>query len=376
MAKYPHTVKKNLSGNTSRKNFLRKEVDIPFLAKIPEKEVIDFTKNIAVMLKAKLPLVQALQTAENQVSNKRFINIIERVRKDLQKGNSLASSFSFHPELFDTMYVQLIKVGEASGILDEILLRLAGYREKAYKLKQRIRMALSYPAIIIFVAIVAVSFLMIFVVPTFIEMYRDFQAELPKPTLYILSISKFMTNNALVIFSLMLVFMLGIRYGFKTEKGRAVIDHILFKIPLFGQLYTKSIVSQFTKTLSTLLLSGITLSEALKILREASNNLILQQEVEMMISSIRKGKSFKQSLSDSVIFPEMVIQMISVGEETANLGEMLSQVADFYEEETDIMVAGLTSVIEPIIIIFIGLIIGIIIVALYLPIFELVNVIG
>ncbi|WP_409029393.1 type II secretion system F family protein [Gracilimonas sediminicola] len=376
MGKYPASIEKQLSGKDSKESFLKKDIDIPFLSKVPEKEIIDFTRNVGVMLRARLPLMKALATAEAQTSHKKFKPIVADIRKSVKKGNSLAKSLEKHPDVFDDIYRQLTKVGEVSGTLGEIMLRLSAYREKAYKLKQRIRMALAYPGMIIGVAIAAVSFLLIFVVPTFVDMYQDFQAELPAPTKMILAVSNFLTNYSLIIGVAIILAGVGINYGLKTSKGKAFVDRLLFRIPYFGELYTKSLVSQFTKTLATLLHSGITLSDALNILKESSNNLILQKEVSLMASSIRKGKSFKQSLSDSVIFPEMVIQMINVGEETANLDEMLTQVADLYEEETDIMVEGLTSVIEPFLIVFIGLIIGVIIVALYLPIFELVNVIG
>ncbi|WP_020404494.1 type II secretion system F family protein [Gracilimonas tropica] len=376
MAKYPASIEKQLSGKSSDKSLLKKDIDIPFISRIPEKEIIDFTRNLGVMLKARLPLMKALETAEAQTSHTKFKEIVSGVRKSVKKGNSLAKSFEKHPRVFDDIYRQLTKVGEVSGTLDEVMLRLSSYREKAYKLKQRIRMALAYPGMIIGVAIAAVSFLLIFVVPTFVDMYQDFQAELPVPTQLILAVSNFLTNNGIGIGIGLILIGIGINYGIKTQKGRTFVDRLLFRIPYFGDLYTKSLVSQFTKTLSTLLHSGVTLSDALNILKGSSNNLILQKEVGIMSSSIRKGKSFKQSLSGSVIFPEMVIQMINVGEETANLDEMLSQVADLYEEETDIMVEGLTSVIEPFLIVFIGLIVGGIIVALYLPIFELVNVIG
>jgi type IV pilus assembly protein PilC len=376
MGKYPASIEKQLSGNDTKESFLKKDIEIPFLSKVPEKEIIDFTRNVGVMLRARLPLMKALSTAEVQISHKKFKPIIAEIRKSVKTGNSLAKSMEKYPIVFDDIYRQLTKVGEVSGTLDEIMLRLSAYREKAYKLKQRIRMALAYPSMIIGVAIAAVSFLLIFVVPTFVDMYQDFQAELPTPTKMILAVSNFLTNYSLIIGLTIMIVIIGIKYSLKTSKGRTFVDRMLFRIPYFGQLYTKSLVSQFTKTLATLLHSGITLSDGLNILKESSNNLILQKEVSLMSSSIRKGKSFQQSLSGSVIFPEMVIQMINVGEETANLDEMLSQVADLYEEETDIMVEGLTSVIEPFLIVFIGLIIGVIIVALYLPIFELVNVIG
>ncbi|OAN61655.1 hypothetical protein A8B79_04305 [Balneola sp. EhC07] len=374
MAKLPPSLQK--ASKKNKKSGLTTEFSLPFLKDVPDKEVIEFTRNLAVMLKAKLPLVKALDTTIKQISHSKFKTIVEDVRKQVKKGQSLSKAFSKHPTIFDTVYIQLAEVGEVSGVLDDILLRLSAYQEKAHKLKQRVRMALVYPSIIVGVAVSAVTFLLVFVVPTFVDMYQDFNAELPGPTKIILSISEFLTGNILLISGVLILLMFGFSYFSKTPKGANLIDRAKLGIPYFGELYKKSLVGQFTKTLATLLQSGVTLSESMRVLKNSSTNSILTSEVQLMSKAITKGKSLNKSLENSVIFPIIVTQMISVGEETASLDEMLNQVADLFEEEVDIMVEGLTSVIEPVLIVFIGLILGAIIVALYLPIFELVNVVG
>lgn len=371
----PHIAKQRKGKNTGA-GVLSKEIKLPFLKEVPDKEVIEFTRNLAVMLKAKLPLVKALDTTIKQISHSKFKTIVEDVRKHVKKGQSLSKAFAKHPAIFDTVYIQLAEVGEVSGVLDDILLRLSAYQEKAHKLKQRVRMALVYPSIIVGVAVSAVTFLLVFVVPTFVDMYQDFNAELPGPTKIILSISEFLTGNILLISGALVLLMFGFSYFSKTPRGSNLIDRAKLGIPYFGELYKKSLVGQFTKTLATLLQSGVTLSESMRVLKNSSTNSILTSEVQLMSKAITKGKSLNKSLENSVIFPIIVTQMISVGEETASLDEMLNQVADLFEEEVDIMVEGLTSVIEPVLIVFIGLILGAIIVALYLPIFELVNVVG
>jgi type IV pilus assembly protein PilC len=376
MGNLPPHIAKQRKGKSKNTSLLSKEIKLPFIKEVPDKEVIEFTRNLAVMLKAKLPLVKALDTTIKQISHSKFKTIVEDVRKQVKKGQSLSKAFAKHPTIFDTIYIQLAEVGEVSGVLDDILLRLSSYQEKAHKLKQRVRMALVYPSIIVGVAVSAVTFLLVFVVPTFVDMYQDFNAELPGPTKIILSISEFLTGNILLISGVLVLLIFGFSYFSKTPKGSNLIDHAKLGIPYFGELYKKSLVGQFTKTLATLLQSGVTLSESMRVLKNSSTNSILTSEVQLMSKAITKGKSLNKSLENSVIFPIIVTQMISVGEETASLDEMLNQVADLFEEEVDIMVEGLTSVIEPVLIVFIGLILGAIIVALYLPIFELVNVVG
>ena len=376
MAGLPPSIAKQKNGLKRSESVLSKEIKIPYIKEVPEKQVIEFTRNLAVMLKAKLPLIKALDTCIEQTTHRRLKDVLNGIRRDVRKGKSLSKALESFPAIFDSIYAQLAEVGEVSGVLDEVLLRLSLYKEKAFKLKQKVKMALVYPSIIITVAVTTVSFLLIFVVPTFVSMYQDFEAELPGPTLIILSLSEFLTSKIIWISAIFIAFFFGIRYVAQTQKGREFLDQFKLRIPYFGKMYSKGLVSQFTSTLSTLLNSGVTLSESLDVLKNSSNHVILQNEVKLMISSIKKGKSLNESLAKSSIFPIMVIQMISVGEETASLDEMLGQVAKLYEEEVDIMIEGLTSVIEPVLIVFIGLILGVIIIALYLPIFEMVNIVG
>ncbi len=376
MAKLPSSIKKKQSKNSSKKGLLQKDIRLPFIKEVPDKEVIEFTRTLAVMLKAKLSLVKALDTTIKQIDHNRFKGVVEEIRKEVKRGKSLSKAFANHSNIFDSIFIQLTQVGELSGVLDDILLRLSSYLEKAYKLKQRVKMAMVYPAIIIGVAISAVTFLLVFVVPTFVDMYQDFNAELPAPTKFILAVSTFLTGNFWIIGLILIVLLFTIRNFSKSEKGKNTLDQMKLKIPYFGELYKKSLVGQFTKTLATLLQSGVTLSESLKVLKKSSSNTILTSEVELMSSSITKGKSLNKALENSRVFPIVVSQMITVGEETASLDEMLNKIADLFEEEVDIMVEGLTSIIEPVLIVFIGLILGAIIIALYLPIFELVNVVG
>lgn len=363
--------RKNGATGASKRN-----IELPFLPVIPEKYIIEFTRNLAVMLKARLTLLKSLDTTIEQITHTKFSGILKEIRASVKRGKSLSQSLGKHPKVFDTVFIQLTRVGELSGNLEEVLLRMSKYQEKAYKLKQSIRMAMVYPAIIVTVAIAAVSFLLVFVVPTFVDMYRDFEAELPAPTLAILMVSDFLTNYILWILGGLIAVIFLVRNFLRTEQGKVFFDRVKLKIPYFGEMYRKGLISQFSDTLSTLLSSGVTLTDSLKVLKDSSPNRILEEEVSGLLTSIKKGKSINKSLSKSSIFPAMVVQMVSVGEETASLDEMLKQVAQLYEEELDIMVEGLTSIIEPVLIVFIGLIIGAIIVALYLPIFEMVNVIG
>lgn len=376
MARLPSTIKKQQSKNSSKKGVLQRDIRIPFIKEVPDKEVIEFTRTLAVMLKAKLSLVKALDTTIKQIDHNKFKSVVEEIRKEVKRGKSLSKAFASHSNIFDPIFIQLTQVGELSGVLDDILLRLSSYLEKAHKLKQRVKMAMVYPTIIIGVAVSAVTFLLVFVVPTFVDMYQDFNAELPAPTKLILAVSTFLTSNFWIIGLALIVLLFAIQNFSKSERGKNALDRMKLKIPYFGELYKKGLVGQFTKTLSTLLQSGVTLSESLKVLKKSSSNSILTSEVELMSSSITKGKSLNKALENSQVFPIVVSQMITVGEETASLDEMLNKIATLFEEEVDIMVEGLTSIIEPVLIVFIGLILGAIIIALYLPIFELVNVVG
>lgn len=343
--------------------------------RVPEKTVIDFTRSMAVMIKARIPLIKALDTSIRQEKNTRFKQILEDVRKEVKSGNGLARSFSRHSGIFDELYIHLIEVGEMAGILDEILFRLSGYMEKRYSLKQKVRMAMVYPSLVMTVAAGAMLFLLLLIVPSFAEMYSDFDAKLPGSTRFILSVSQALTDNFLYICLFMAGSVTGIHGWAQTPGGRHFIDRLKLNIPFFGSLYQKTIMSRFCQTLGTLLTSGITLVDALDIIRKSSGNVLVSEATEGMLRSVKKGGSLTKSLEHSRVFPGMVIQMVTVGEETAELDEMLLHVAALYEEEADIAVEGLTSIIEPVLIVILGILLGGIIIAMYLPMFELMNVI-
>ena len=334
MAGLPPTLKKN---NRKKNKNSNKDIKIPFFSSIPEKLVIEFTRNLAVMLRAKLTLLKCLDTSIQQISHTKFLDVLNNIRSNVKRGKSLSLAISKHPNVFDTVFIQLTKVGELSGNLEDVLLRMSKYQEKAYKLKQSIRMALVYPAIIITVAVAAVSFLLVFVVPTFVDMYRDFEAELPAPTLLILSISDFFMNFGIWILGALMILIFLFKNYATTQNGIRNIDSVKLKIPYFGKMYQKGLISQFAETLSTLLFSGVTLMDALVVLRDSSPNKILEEEVSSLLNAIKKGKSINKALINPQFFL-MVTQMIGVGEETARLDDMLKQVALLYEEELDMMV--------------------------------------
>ncbi|MEX2345032.1 MAG: type II secretion system F family protein [Balneolaceae bacterium] len=372
MSKYPPAIAAQKKRHKQNKPAFKKGL---LWERISEKTVIDFTRSMAVMIKARIPLVKVLDTSIGQTENKRFRQILEDVRKKVKSGNGLAKSLSSHTGVFNELYIHLIDIGEMAGILDEILFRLAGYMEKRHSLKQKVRMAMVYPSMVMAVAAGATLFLLLFIVPTFAEMYNDFDAELPGPTQFVLSVSNFFTNNFLYIVFLIMGSIIGIRAWTNSTGGRYFIDRLKLDIPLIGSFYQKTIMTRFCQTLGTLLASGITLVDALNIIRKASGNVLVSEATEEMLRSVKKGGSLTKSLERSRVFPGMVIQMVTVGEETAELDEMLLHIASLYDEEVDTAVEGLTSIIEPVLIVVLGVLLGGIIISMYLPIFELMNVI-
>ncbi len=372
MPNYPPAIAKSKSSKIGKEQSLR-------LAKlwnrVSEKSVIDFTRGLAVMMKASIPLVKALDTAIDQTENTRLEGVLKQVRKDVKGGNSLAKSLSKHEDIFDGLYIHLVKVGELAGILDEILFRLSSYMEKRYSLKQKIRMAMVYPSLVMMVAVCAVLFMLLFIVPTFAEMYHSFDAELPAPTRFILALSQGLTGYSIYIILGLTVSIVAFRSYLKTSRGRYQMDRLKLSVPFFGTLYQKMLMTRFCQTLGTLLKSGITLIDSLEIICKASGNVLVTGATKKMMRSVKKGGSLTKSLRRSRVFPGMVIQMVTVGEETAELDVMLLHIAELYDEEVDIAVEGLTSIIEPVLIVVLGILLGGIIIAMYLPIFELMNVI-
>lgn len=328
------------------------------------------------MVRARLSLTQALDTAIRQCEYKSFKKILADVKEQVQNGRSLADSFDKHHDVFDALYVSLIRVGELGGIMDVVLLRIAAYHEKSDGLRRKIRQALAYPAVVLVVAFAATMFLLTHIVPTFAGMFADFGAQLPAPTRLILALSTISKDYAGVIF--LLIILLGsVVSSIRNKPGmRVVIDRIKLVMPLSGNLIRKNLAARFCRTLGALLESGVSLIEALEMLGKSTGNKYLDREIEVITRKVSQGKSLAMEVGKIDLFPELVVQMIIIGEKTAELDQMLIYAAEYYEAEVEAMLEGISSILEPILIVLIGLIMGGILVALYLPMFDLVNVIG
>ena len=344
--------------------------------RVRQKALLNFTRSFAVMISAKLSIVDALQTATRATSNRALQQVLEGVRAEVQRGRSLSEALAAYPGVFDAMYIDLTKVGEAAGILDEVLLRLADHYEKTSALKRKIRAAFAYPAVILFIAVLAIGFFLTTIVPTFAEMFAQFGAELPGPTLLVIGLSETLAKHYL----LLLLGITGLGLAFvvfrRSTYGGLIWDRLWLRVPLFGKLTLKRLTARFCRTLGTLLGSGITLVDALDMLSRTSGNQVLGHEVKDLARQVRRGASMHQTLQKRGLFPPMVVQMIAVGEQTAELSRMMKYVGRHYEGEIEAFLEGLTSIIEPVLIILIGLVIGSILMAMYMPMFDLINVIG
>ena len=332
-----------------------------------------FTRQFATMIGAGLPMVQCLEILSQQMEAAELRRVIGEVKESVQAGTTLAEALSRHKKVFDDLYVNMVDAGEIGGALDIILVRLAIYREKADALARKVKGAMIYPAVVMTVAI-AVTFIMLtYIVPIFAKMFAGLGAELPAPTQFILSLSAFLRANFLTGLGLLVGLIIAYKYYSKTQSGRLNIDRVKLKLPLLGDLIRKSAIARFSRTLSTLISSGVSILDALDITARTSGNRVIHDAIKKSILSIAEGETITQPLKESKVFPPMVVQMISVGEKTGGLDEMLSKIADFYDEEVDAAVAALTSVIEPVIIVFMGIVIGGILIAMYLPMFDIIG---
>ncbi|CAM2008509.1 type II secretion system F family protein [Acanthopleuribacter pedis] len=340
---------------------------------VSAKDVSIFTRQFSVMIDAGLPLIQCLELLGGQQKNKNFSNIIQAVRGDVESGSTLSDAMRKHPKAFDTLYVNMIAAGEAGGILDQILERLSEYIEKAVKLKSQVKSALVYPAIVMLVAGVVVFIILYFVIPTFASMFATSGNELPAMTQVTISASKFVENYAL----LMLVFVVLLSYAinryYNTFHGRRLIDRILLKVPVLGMLLQKIAIARFCRTLGTLINAGVPILDGIEITARTSGNAIIEDSLMGVKKEIEEGKTIAEPLGKTSLFPQMVVSMISVGESTGALDVMLNKIADFYEDEVDVAVAALMSMLEPLLIVVLGSIIGYIVISLYLPIFQMAN---
>lgn len=352
-------------------------ISLPFLKKkVDQRSVAVFTRQLATMIDAGLPLVQSLEVLSSQQDNKVFKNILREIREDVEGGSTFAGALKKHPVTFNELYTNLVVAGEEGGILDTILNRLATYIEKAEALKKKVKSALIYPATIVTVAVAVVMILMLFVIPVFETMFQSAGQSLPLPTLIVLTMSK-MIKKYIVIFIpvLILLFYLFRKY-YQTQNGRAVVDRLLLKSPVFGPLFRKIAVARFSRTLGTLVSSGVPILDGLTIVSRTAGNRAIEIAIMNARASIREGETIADPLGRSGHFPPMVIQMIAVGESTGALDTMLSKIAEFYEDEVDVAVTNLTSLLEPLLMVFLGVVIGGVVIAMYLPIFNMASAVG
>jgi type IV pilus assembly protein PilC len=340
---------------------------------IKTRDVVIFTRQFSTMINSGLPLVQALTILAEQTDNKALAEVTKKVVFDVESGNTVADALSKHPRAFTNLYVNMVAAGEAGGILDTILMRLATFLEKNDALVRKVKGAMIYPAVIMSVAAIAVVVLLIFVIPVFAGMFASGGMALPLPTRIVIGASGFLKAYWWVIGAVIIVGGYSFKKYYATSNGKLVIDRLLLKVPVLGDVLRKSAVSRFTRTLGTLISSGVSILEGLEITAKTAGNRVIQDAIMQSRSSIAGGDTIAQPLQKSKVFPPMVISMIAVGEQTGGLDEMLSKIADFYDEEVDAAVSNLLSLLEPIMIVFLGVVVGGMVVAMYLPIFDMVN---
>ncbi|MEK7774863.1 MAG: type II secretion system F family protein [Candidatus Zixiibacteriota bacterium] len=349
------------------------EISFKFGTGIARLEISRFTRQFATMIGAGLPMVQCLEILSTQTESKELAKIIQQVKDGVQGGATLSESMARHPKIFDTLYTNMVEAGEVGGALDAILIRLAVYREKADRLIRKVKGAMVYPAVIVVVAVGVTFAMLTFIVPVFAKMFAGVGSSLPAPTQIVLDLSNFLRANMLYLCFGLLGLVGVFIYWKRTPQGALQVDQIMLKLPILGTLVRKSAVARFTRTLGTLLASGVSIIDAMEITAKTAGNRVIANAINKSVLAIAEGETITGPLKESGVFPPMVTQMISVGEKTGGLDEMLSKIADFYDEEVDEAVTALTSVIEPIIIVLMGAIIGGILVAMYLPMFDIIG---
>jgi len=350
---------------------------LPFLkGKIKEKNVVVFCRIFSTMINAGLPLIQCLDLLAQQEQNKAFSKIIRSIKEDIEGGTSLTNALKKYPKIFDELFVNLIAAGEAGGILDVILERLSSYMEKAMKLKSRVKGAMTYPAAVLVISISVVALLLLKVIPVFKKMFESMGGQLPGPTQFLITTSEFTQHYFLYIIVVIVVISMAFARFYKTDKGRWIVDSLVLKTPIFGELLKKVAVAKFSRTLSTMMSSGVPILEGLAIVSKTSGNVVVENALLKTRQSISEGRSIAEPLEETGIFPPMVVQMISVGEATGALDSMLNKIAIFYDDEVDVAVDAMTALLEPIMMVFLGGVVGGMIIAMYLPIFKLASVVG
>jgi type IV pilus assembly protein PilC len=354
-----------------------KEIALPKLRRgINEKTLAVFTRQFSVMIDAGLPLVQCLQIMGEQQDNKAFQRIVLQVREDVESGSSLANAMKKHPQAFNELYVNMVAAGEAGGILDTILQRLATYIEKAARLKAQVKSAMIYPIAVISIAMLVVYIILWKVIPVFGALFTSLGADLPLPTRIVVNLSKFVGRYWWLIVGVVVAGVYAVRRYYATDQGRLVIDSLLLKAPILGPVLRKIAVARFCRTLGTLLSAGVPILESLDITARTSGNAVIERAILEVRKAVEEGKNLAEPLKTSNQFPPMVVQMISVGEATGAMDTMLGKIAEFYEDEVDTAVAGMMKLIEPVMIFFLGVVVGGMVIAMYLPMFDLISKIG
>jgi type IV pilus assembly protein PilC len=347
-----------------------------FKKKVSQSEIAIFTRQFSVMLNAGLPLVQGLDAIAQQHPNPTFKSVLEQVRTDVEAGSTLSAALARHPKVFDSLYTNMVAAGETGGILDTILQRLSTFIEKIVKLKRALRSAMIYPTTIFCVAIGVVTIILWKVVPVFRTLFEGFNVQLPLPTRIVIALSGFVQMFVIPIAILAVIGIFAFRYFYKTDKGRHVVDRAMLKMPILGDVLRKIAVARFTRTLATLLTSGVPILEGLTITAKTAGNAILEDVIILLRQKIEEGGTMADPMRQSGFFPSMVTSMVSVGESTGEMDSMLVKVADFYEEEVDVMVANLLTILEPFLMVFLGVVVGGIVIAMYLPLFKLIQVLS
>jgi type IV pilus assembly protein PilC len=350
--------------------------DISFGGGVKDKDIVVFTRQFATMIDAGLPLVQALDILSTQVENKFLGRTLTAIKNDVESGSTYADALRKHPKAFTDLYANMVAAGESGGILDTILNRLAAYIEKSMKLKKKVKGAMVYPIVVSSIAVLVIAIIMIFVVPTFSKMFTQLGGKLPMPTQIIINMSHFLAGwGGLMLLGGIIVASVAFVQIRKNEKGRTATDRIFLRLPIFGMILRKVAVAKFTRTLSTLIGSGVPILDGLEITAKTAGNKVIEYAVMEVRAAVSEGKTLAEPLMKSKVFPPMVTHMIAVGESTGALDVMLSKIADFYDDEVDNAVANLTSMMEPMLMVFLGGSVGFIVVAMYLPIFKLITLI-
>jgi type IV pilus assembly protein PilC len=344
--------------------------------RVKTEDLVIFSRQLATMVDAGIPLMQSLDVLREQIRQGEFKRVIGSLHDDIEVGNSLSNSFAKYPNVFDTLYINMVKAGESSGMLNIILERLAAYLEKMSTLRRKIKSAMIYPIMVVSMAIVITAILMLKVVPTFKGIFDMLGGELPLPTRILILVSDLFSKWILYMIGSIIVISFLIGRWARTEKGSFKIDQMKLNLPVFGELFKKVAISRFSRTLSTLIQSGVPILAALEIVGKTSGNRVVENAIENVRTNVKEGESIAAPLVKSGVFPPMVTRMISVGEQTGELEKMLSKVSDFYDEQVDAAISGLTSLIEPVIIAFLGVIVGGIVISLFLPILKITQLIG